>query len=152
MHLRFEGGLPGTLMVSQAAAGTQCGLRLRVFGSLAGLEWNQENPEHLLFTPLDSPTQIISRGYSAGMYPAAARFVRMPRGHPEALTDAWANLYTEFAVAIDARRSGRTLPEELLAYPDVIDGAKESGSFRLRSSPMRPANGWIADYDRHKFR
>ncbi|NNU62761.1 Gfo/Idh/MocA family protein [Ochrobactrum soli] len=124
MHLRFEGGLPGTLMVSQAAAGTQCGLRLRVFGSLAGLEWNQENPEHLLFTPLDSPTQIISRGYSAGMYPAAARFVRMPRGHPEALTDAWANLYTEFAVAIDARRSGRTLPEELLAYPDVIDGAK----------------------------
>jgi predicted dehydrogenase len=111
-------------MVSQAAAGTQCGLRLRVFGTLAGLEWNQENPEFLSFTPLDSPTQIIGRGYGAGMLPAAARFVRMPRGHPEALTDAWANLYTELAVAIDARRSGKPLPEGLLAYPTVVDGAK----------------------------
>ena len=124
MHLRFEDGIPGTLMVSQAAAGTQCGLRLRVFGTLAGLEWNQENPEFLSFTPLDSPTQIIGRGYGAGMLPAAARFVRMPRGHPEALTDAWANLYTELAVAIDARRSGKPLPEGLLAYPTVVDGAK----------------------------
>lgn len=124
MHLRFAGGVPGTLMVSQAAAGTQCGLRLRVFGTLAGLEWNQENPEFLSFTPLDSPTQIIGRGYGAGMLPAAVRFVRMPRGHPEALTDAWANLYIELAVAIDARRSGRTLPEGLLAYPTVVDGAK----------------------------
>jgi predicted dehydrogenase len=124
MHLRFEGGIPGTLMVSQAAAGTQCGLRLRVFGALAGLEWNQENPEFLSFTPLDSPTQIIGRGYGAGMLPAAVRFVRMPRGHPEALTDAWANLYTELAVAIDARRVGRTLPEGLLAYPTVVDGAR----------------------------
>ncbi len=111
-------------MVSQAAAGTHCGLRIRVFGSLAGLEWHQEKPEYLSFNPLDAPAQIISRGYGAGMMPAAERFVRMPRGQPEALTDAWANLYTEFAVAIDARRSGRTLPEGLLAYPDVVDGAK----------------------------
>ena len=47
----------------------------------------------------------------------------MPRGHPEALTDAWANLYTEFAVAVDARRSGRSLPEGLLEFPDVVEGA-----------------------------
>jgi predicted dehydrogenase len=124
MHLRFEGNVPGTLMVSQAAAGTQCGLRLRVFGTLAGLEWDQENPDTLRFTPLDSPTQVIGRGYGAGMLEPAIRFVRMPRGHPEALTDAWANLYTEAAVAIDARRSGQTLPEGLLAYPNVTDGAK----------------------------
>jgi predicted dehydrogenase len=124
MHLRFEGGTPGTLMVSQAAAGTQCGLRLRVFGTQAGLEWNQEEPEFLRFTPLDSPTQIIGRGYGAGMLPGAVRFVRMPRGHPEALTDAWANLYTELAVAIDARRSSVALPGDLLAYPTVVDGAK----------------------------
>jgi predicted dehydrogenase len=124
MHLRFSGGVPGTLMVSQAAAGTQCGLKLRVFGTLGGLEWEQENPEFLRYTPLDSPTQVFGRGYGGGMLEPAVRFVRMPRGHPEALTDAWANLYTEFAVAIDARRSGATLPEGLLAYPTVVDGAK----------------------------
>ena len=58
------------------------------------------------------------------MMEAAVRFVRMPRGHPEALTDAWGNLYTEMAVAIDARRHGTALPPDLLAYPTVIDGAK----------------------------
>ncbi len=124
MHLRFAGDVPGTLMVSQAAAGTQCGLRLRVFGTLAGLEWDQENPEYLRFTPLDSPAQIIGRGYGGGMLEPAVRFVRMPRGHPEALTDAWANLYVELAVAIDARRSGTELAKGLLAYPTVVDGAK----------------------------
>ena len=44
MHMRFAGGIPGTLMGSQAAGGTQCGLNLRVFGTKAGLEWEQENP------------------------------------------------------------------------------------------------------------
>jgi predicted dehydrogenase len=54
----------------------------------------------------------------------AMRFVRMPRGHPEALTDAWANLYTELAVAIDARENGTELPADLLDYPTVADGAR----------------------------
>jgi predicted dehydrogenase len=123
MHLRFAGGIPGTLMVSQAAVGTQCGLRLRVFGTKAGLEWEQENPEFLRLTPFDSPTQILGRGYGGGMMEAAVRFVRLPRGHPEALTDAWANLYIEMAVAIDARRNRTELPPNLLAYPTVVDGA-----------------------------
>lgn len=124
MHLRFEGGIPGTLMVSQAMAGTYCGLRLRVSGTEAGLEWNQENPEYLRYSRLNEPTQLLARGYGAGMEPEAERFVRMPRGHPEALTDAWANLYTEMAIAIEARRGGRSLPDDLLAYPTVEDGAK----------------------------
>lgn len=124
MHLRFEGGVPGTLMVSQTFAGSQCGFRLRVCGTRATLEWNQEEPEFLHFRQIGAPAQVISRGHGAGMLPEAERFVRMPRGHPEALTDAWANLYLEFAIAIEARRNGTALPEGLLAYPDVIDGLK----------------------------
>jgi hypothetical protein len=54
----------------------------------------------------------------------ASRFVRMPRGHPEALTDAWANLYTELAIAVEARRLGQSLPQGLLRYPTVADGAR----------------------------
>ncbi len=123
MHLRFAGGVPGTLMVSQAAAGTQCGLRVRIFGDKAGLEWDQENPEYLRFNPVNAPSQTISRGFGAGMGVVASRFVRMPRGHPEALTDAWANLYTEFAIAVEARRNGETVPDGLLEYPTIRDGA-----------------------------
>jgi len=122
MRLRLNNTIPGTLMVSQAAAGTQCGLRIRVHGTKASIDWQQENPEHLNYTEIDSPTQVISRGYTAGMLSPATNLVRMPRGHPEALTDAWANLYVEFAIAIEARKNGTTLPENTLNYPDIVDG------------------------------
>ena len=95
-----------------------------MFGDQAGLEWDQENPEYLRFNKVGEPPQVISRGFGAGIGEHATRFVHMPRGHPEALTDAWANLYTEFAVAVDARRTGRALPEGLLEYPTAIDGAR----------------------------
>ena len=124
MQLRFEGGVPGTLMVSQTMAGSQCGLRLRVCGTKASLEWHQEQPEFLHLRAIGAPEQIISRGHGAGMSPATERLLRMPRGHPEALTDAWANLYLEFAVAIQARREGRELPTDFLAYPTIADGVE----------------------------
>jgi predicted dehydrogenase len=124
MQLRFEGGVPGTLMVSQAAAGTHCGLRLRIFGELAGVAWNQETPEYVQFTPVQAPAQTITRGEGADVGQAAGRLIRMPRGHPEALTDAWANIYTEFAVAVDARRGGHTLPAGLIEMPTVLDGLR----------------------------
>ena len=122
MQLRFEGGVPGTLMVSQTMAGSQCGIRLRVCGTKASLEWHQEQPEFLHLRAIGAPEQIISRGHGAGMSPATERLLRMPRGHPEALTDAWANLYLEFAVAIQARREGLELPKDFLACPTIVDG------------------------------
>lgn len=122
MQLRFEGNVPGTLMVSQTMAGSQCGLRLRICGTKASLEWHQEEPEHLNLRTVGEPEQIISRGQGAGMSGMTERLLRMPRGHPEALTDAWANLYLEFAVAIHARREARELPQGLLAYPTLADG------------------------------
>ena len=124
MHVRYEDDVPGTLWVTQAAPGNYCGLRLRIYGELAGLEWDQEFPELLKYNRLNEPEQIIVRGHGAGMLPPAERFLRMPRGHGEALTDAWGNLYIELAGAVEARRCGKSLPEGLLAFPTVIDGAK----------------------------
>jgi predicted dehydrogenase len=122
MQLRLTGGVPGTLMVSQSFAGEQCGLRLRVAGTRASLDWHAEDPEHLRLRPVGAPEQVLSRGHGAGMLPAAERLVRMPRGHPEALTDAWANIYLEFGVAVAARREGQALPDGLVAFPTLQDG------------------------------
>lgn len=143
MHVRYAGDVPGTLMVSQAAAGTQCGLRLRIFGEKAGLEWDQEKPETLRYAPVGEPARIISRGYGAGMGIEASRFVRMPRGHPEALTDAWANLYTEFAIAVDARRSGTVLPDGLLRYPGVVDGARGVRFVEAAAESAKKGGVWV---------
>ncbi|MGB3877908.1 MAG: Gfo/Idh/MocA family oxidoreductase [Shinella zoogloeoides] len=123
MHVRYEGDIPGTIMISQVAPGAHCGLRIRAFGDKASLEWNQEEPELLHFRRFGEPARLLTRGEGAGIGIHAARFVHMPRGHPEALSDAWGNLYEEFAIAVEARRLGRTLPEGLLDYPTVTDGA-----------------------------
>lgn len=123
MHVRYDGGVPGTIMISQVAAGTHCGFRIRIFGDQASIEWDQENPEFLHFKSFDSPAQILSRGEGAGIDVSASRFVHMPRGHPEALSDAWGNLYEEFAIAIEARDRGVTLPAGMLEYPGVWEGA-----------------------------
>lgn len=124
MTLRLANGAPATLMITQAAPGNYCGLRIRVFGEKGGIEWDQEKPEYLHVNYLNEPEQTIVRGAGSGVVSAAARLTRLPRGHGEALSDAWGNLYTELAVAIAARREGMELPDGLLTLATAIDGAR----------------------------
>ena len=121
---RYGDDVPGLLWATQVAPGNACGLRLRVYGEKGGLEWDQENPEYLRFDIFGEPTRVLSRGVGAGAKPAAIRLTRTPRGHPEGWIEAWANLYAEFATAIDARRRGRTLPPGLVDFATVADGAR----------------------------
>ena len=48
--------------------------------------------------------------------------MRTGRGFPEGLIEAWANLYTEFAVAVAARRDQSELPDAYLRYPKIDEG------------------------------
>lgn len=141
VNCRYQGGVPGTILISQALAGAQCGLRIRISGLRGTLEWDQENPEYLHHRPFDAPHIRISRGHGAGMLADASRFIHMPRGHPEALSDAWGNLYEELAIAIEARREGRQLPAGLLAYPGLAEGA--SGVGFIRSAIRSDAEGGV---------
>jgi predicted dehydrogenase len=120
--LRFRGGARGTLWCSQVAAGCENGLRLRVYGTKAGLEWRQENPNELRVTPLGGSTTLVTRG-SADTGAAAARVTRIPPGHPEGFFEAFANLYSEAALAIRAHRSGAPLPEGV-TFPSIGDGVE----------------------------
>ena len=124
LTLRLDNGAPATMWVTQAAPGNYCALTLRIYGEKGGLQWNQETPEILRYTPLNAPEQLIVRGHGSGMVPAAERMSLLPRGHGEALSDAWGNLYTEIAIAVDARRKGAVLPAGLLQVPDVHEGAR----------------------------
>lgn len=143
MTCRFEGGVPGTLLISQAAAGASCALRIRVSGTKGTIEWDQENPEYLHLRPFNAPHIRISRGHGAGVLSDAARFVHIPRGHPEALSDAWGNLYEEFAVAIEARRDGRTLPEGLLACPGLEEGAAGVAFIQAAIRSNAEGGAWV---------
>ena len=73
------------IWASQVAPGNENGLVLRVHGTKAGLEWAQEEPNYLWFTPLGEPKRLITRG-GAGTGAAAARMTRVPPGHPGGLS------------------------------------------------------------------
>ncbi|MYM34534.1 Gfo/Idh/MocA family oxidoreductase [Duganella sp. FT94W] len=103
--LRYEGGARGMLWASQVAPGCANELRIRVFGSAGGIEWAQQQPNELHWTPLGEPTRILTRG-SGAMNAAGARVSRIPAGHPEGYIDAFAALYSEIASHLLARRHG----------------------------------------------
>ena len=56
--LRFANGARGSLWASQVAVGHENGLRIRVYGDQASLEWFQEQPNQLKFCRLGEPLSI----------------------------------------------------------------------------------------------
>ncbi len=119
--LRLSNGARGSFWVTQAAAGVENGLRIRISGALGSLEWQQEHPQVLHFKPLDAPAQLRTPN-GPGTLPLAARASRIVAGHPEGFHEAFANLYSDAAQAIAARRSGQA-PEPLaLHFPNATDG------------------------------
>ncbi|WP_234679820.1 Gfo/Idh/MocA family protein [Bradyrhizobium monzae] len=118
--LRWKGGAKGMLWASQVAVGNENGLTLRVYGSKGGLEWSQENPNQLWFTPYGRPKQLLTRG-GAGVLGAAGRVTRVPSGHPEGYLEGFATIYAEAARAIRAVEAGQK-PDPEVIFPTVENG------------------------------
>ncbi|WP_201859157.1 Gfo/Idh/MocA family protein [Microvirga soli] len=123
MMLRFASGAKGMLWCSQVAAGLENGLKIRVYGEKAGLEWHQENPNYLTFSPLGEPPRTIRRnGYGADEASRAAS--RIPGGHPEGYLEGFAQLYTDVAEQIAARIEKREPSPFSLQVPTVDQGVR----------------------------
>ncbi len=120
--LRYAGGARGALWTSQVAPGHENGLRIRIYGSKAGIEWVQAEPNHLVYSPLGKNQEIVTRN-GAGANAAGRRVSRVPPGHPEGYLEGFATIYTEVAEAIVAARAGGRPPAEV-TFPTVDDGVK----------------------------
>ncbi len=119
--VRFTGSVTGVLMATQVAAGEENTLKLRVYGEKGGLQWAHNDPNSLLWKPLDQPVQELRAG-TGYLCEAAAAACRTPAGHPEGYLEAFANLYVEFFRAIRDRESGVDgAPYDL---PDGADGVR----------------------------
>ncbi|EEE46892.2 Gfo/Idh/MocA family protein [Roseibium alexandrii] len=131
--LRFDGGARGMLWCSQVAPGNENNLKLRVYGDKAGIEWHQENPNYLQYSPFGEPAQRLTRG-GAGMLESIAPTTRIPPGHPEGYLEGFANLYREAADAIRVHATGETqttlLPgiQEGLAGVEFVDACVRSST------------------------
>jgi len=124
--LRYGNGARGLLWASQVAPGNENNLRIRVYGNKGGLDWRQEHPNQLHWSPFGQPTQVIARGTGAANA-AAARVSRIPSGHPEGYLEAFATLYAEIAQAIRAARKGApksAKPDRAAHFPTLDDGIR----------------------------
>ena len=118
--LEFGNGARGTFTVTQAAAGGENDIRLRVYGERGLLDWSHREASYLKLARQGEPVRTIGRG-DAFLPPAIIAAGRTPRGHPEGLREAFANLYAEVAQQRIALELGEPVPE--FAYPRVEDGA-----------------------------
>ena len=138
--LRFNNGASGVLMASQIAAGEGNGLRLRVYGEDASLDWKQEDPNRLRVKRLDGPEEI--RHAAGGYLSTGAKAVtRLPGGHPEGYLEAFAVLYREFADAYEAWRAGKDnpLPPTL---PGIVAGVRGM-RFIERAIQSNRSESWV---------
>lgn len=119
--LRLENGARGSYWVTQAAAGVENSLRIRVSGTKGTLEWLQEIPQILTFKPLGAPVQTRTPN-GPGTLPLSARSSRIVAGHPEGFPEGFANIYKDAAEAITCRLAGKEADPLAMTYPDSYDG------------------------------
>jgi predicted dehydrogenase len=140
--LRYPNGARGTLWASQMATGCENALKLRVFGTIASLAFDQEQPNELWLTPQGGSAQRLTRGRVRGA--AAEHATRIPNGHPEGYLEAFAQLYRDAAAQIHAVDDGLPLSPDAAWLPTVEDGV---GGMRFIDAVLashRDGSRWVA--------
>lgn len=141
--LRFAGGARGMLWSSQVSPGSENGLKLRVYGEKGGLEWTQEDPNYLWFTPHGEPKRLITRS-GAGSNDAAAAVSRIPPGHPEGYLEGFATLYTESADAIRSVQSGANRTDAMGLLPGIQQGMDGMSFINACVTSSSKDSAWVA--------
>lgn len=118
--IELDNGARGTFTVTQAAAGGENDIRVRVYGETGMLDWSHRDASYLTLALQGEPARRIGRG-DPYLSPEIVALGRTPRGHPEGLREAFANLYSEVAQERIARSLGTAVPA--FPYPRIEDGA-----------------------------
>lgn len=123
--LRFNNGARGILYASQISTGEENDLSIRIYGEKASLEWHQMEPNTVIAGWLDRPKEIIRAGANFANLSEVALFnTRLPAGHPEGFIEAFANIYRNFALTLQAIKDGKEPGAEYMDFPDIEDGVR----------------------------
>ncbi|MBN1413910.1 MAG: Gfo/Idh/MocA family oxidoreductase [Bacteroidales bacterium] len=120
--LRFSNGAKGILTASQICTGEENALAIRIYGEKGGLEWHQMEPNSLLLKWPDRQQETVRTG-AGKLSEAAAAHTRVPAGHPEGYIEAFANLYRNFAFAVNRYKAGKQ-PDPLYDFPGAQEGLR----------------------------
>lgn len=119
--LKYDNGASGSYWCSQLAIGNDNGLKVRIYGTKGAVEFEQENCNYLKVVKKGQAPQIYSRG-AGYIAPEAAKYSRIPSGHPEGFYEAYANIYSSFADAMLKKLTGEKANESEFGYPTIDMG------------------------------
>jgi len=143
--MRYTRGARGLLWASQVAPGNENALRVRVYGTKAGIAFHQEQPNQLWFTPLGQAPKLITRGGGGASTSAAAgHATRIPAGHPEGYLEGFAQLYRDVAEQIHARWQKRAPNPLACTVPTVVDGALGMKFIEAVVESSRADGRWVS--------
>lgn len=135
--LRFQGGLQGSVVLSQVAAGHKNDLELSIDGGYGSATWRQERPDELVIGGA-STTESVART-ATDLTPGVQHRTRLPAGHPEGWADALRNL---LSVAYAEIQGTEPVPAEP-PLPTFADGVRH---LALADAALRSAaeERWVS--------
>jgi predicted dehydrogenase len=139
MLLRLDGGARGTLVCSQITCGEENNLSIRLYGSKAGLEWHQQEPNTLKIKPAGKPWELYRTG-TGYLGNAAVQATRTPAGHPEGYLEAFANIYRDFMADVRRDMAGVTTVRN---YPGIEEGLRGMCFVQASVSSSNQGAVWV---------
>jgi len=120
--LRFNNRAKGILISSQISVGEENNLRIRIYGDKASLDWSQQEPNSLKLAYPNKPSILIRTGVGE-LSEQAQSHTRTPAGHPEGYLEAFANIYSNFALQIRDHGSANVTDSKFDA-PNIDDAVR----------------------------
>ena len=140
--LRLDNAARGVLLATKLATGAENALSIEIYGDLGGLVWSQSSPNELRILRDRKPAELRTRGLPT-LHPLSRRASRLPPGHPEAFFEAFANLYSDFAELVAARRTG-VAADPLAAHVPTIDDGVQGLAFIEACLTSTERRGWAS--------
>ena len=122
MNIKYNKQAIGRMWVSYIAQGNDHGLSFKIHGEKGALLWFQEEPNKLILKKNNSPIKIFKPAHNS-LHEISQLSSRLRPGHPEGLISAFANLYSEFAEAIFAKKLNKDNYRDYLKnLPSINEG------------------------------
>jgi len=142
--IRYGNGALGTVTASQISHGRENDVRIEIDGTLASLEWHQENPNQLFVRRNGHAHQIYTRDPNAPYMNAAGKAAcRLPSGHPEAFFEAFANVYRSAYDAMELAITGQPFERTNTIYPNICDGVEGMYFIEQSVASSRADGAWL---------
>ena len=124
----------GVFTVSQMSAGRKNMFTFDIYGTKAGVSWNQERPDELWIGQRNTLNGIIVKDPSL-LYPKAAAYADLPGGHSEGYDDTHKQVFKHFY----AKVADASAPVDYPTFEDGLNGMLLLEKV-LASSKK---NGWV---------